>query len=687
MADALRILLIAADPEIIRKVGAGLHGPGSPEVELEGADNLATAARRLRAGAHDLALVDLSVGPGDGLQLLSELGGTAPELPVVALAAGPDAPDAAACLAAGARDRIAPQALDGPGLHDRLVNVLARAAASREMRQRSQRMAAGLAAAGELAWHYEAGASQAWMTSSDPDAWRLPGPECTESLDALRARIHPDDRELAVRRIEEAVLGAEPWQVEARVKVQGGVYRWCMLRGRSQFDGQGQLLRATGVVADAQLHHKRTLALQHDLRFMRAVFDSSRVPLAVVDGTGVIGHCNHAWSTLDEAACHAGKSFASGVPFVDPEEQQGRYGDLDTGALARGLKQVLGGVVEQYNLEYGDDRHRWRISISPLLNPGIAGALVSHEEVTAWRQAERETRTRLGGLARDFQALNGPVFRLGSDFEVRAANEAGLALGRAPVLGRDIVQVLPRAHADVVSDGLVALASGGDEAFRDAHPEEGRMTRWCLSVRRDGAGNHRGFLLQAFDVSDLAPPVTAAEEESALEREVAGLRTELLRVTGERERLGELLAEAEERTGKLRGELHGLRAAASDASHAGERLRGELEELHRQLRETQLESEEAKRREARARQAREELVQAIEHDREEHSQALEAERAARQETLAAAAEERERLGRSLAAAERETAELRQSLREVRGRLRDEMEGLLERALGSLDERD
>lgn len=695
MADALRILLIADDPEIIRKVGAGLHRPDAPEVELEGADTLATAVRRLRSGAHDLALVDLSVGSGDGLHLLTELGGTAPGLPLVALAAGPDAPDPAACLAVGARDRIDADVLETPGLYDRLLNVLARAAASQDIRQHNQRIAASLGAAGELAWHYEAGGGEVWLASPQPAAWQLPGPECTESLDALRSWIHPDDREMAVRRIEEVVLANDPWQVEARVKVAGGAYRWCVLRGLSQLNGRGQLQRAAGVVADAQFHHKRLLAVQHDLRFMRAVFDSSRVPMALLDASGLITHCNHAWSALQDPACYAGQAFEVGVPFPDREDK-GRYGDLDIAALARGLKQVLGGVVEQYQIEYGDEVRRWRISVSPLLNPGIAGALVSHEEVSAWRRVERETRTRLGALARDFQALRGPVFRLGPDFEVRAANEAAQALGRPPVIGRDIVQVLPRAHADVVSDGLVVLASGGDEVIRDARLADGGLTRWYLSVRRDTTGGHRGFLLQALDLTDLAPP--DPDEENGPEREIAALRAELQRVAGERERIGELLAEAEQKATDSRGELASLRAAADDANHASERLQLELDQLKLQVREAQLEAEEAKRQETRVREAREELARSLEKERAEGAEMLERERseraklleearAGRERDLAAAEDARAELARSLEAAQQEVAELRESLKQMRARLREEMTGLVERTLGSLGEAD
>jgi CheY-like chemotaxis protein len=694
MADTLRILLIADDPEMIRKVGQGLHQGGGPVVSVEGADSLATAARRLRAADYDLALADVSLGH-DGLHFVSELVASAPDLPVVALAHGAEAADTAACLSVGAQDRIATEALDGPGLLDRLQAVVARARASHESRQRSHRIAASLGAGGELAWHYEAGDKDVWLASPEPEAWQLPGPECRESLDALRSWLHPDDRELALRRLAEVAHGAEPWELEARVKVGGGAYRWCALRGRSQLDARGRLARAAGVVTDAQRQHKRLLALQHDHRFMRAVFDSARVPQAVLDAAAVITHCNQAWTALQEPGCHAGAAFAPGRRFTDPENDAD-HGDLDTAALARGLKQVLGGVLDQYQCEYGDDTRRWRISISPLLNPGIAGALVTHEEVTTARKAEKETRARLAGLARDFQAIAGPVFRLGSDFEVRAANEAAMQLGREPVLGRDIFKVLPRVHGDAVSDGLAALASGRGAVVRDVRAGDGRTMRWLLAVRRDGADEQRGFLLQAIDVSDLAPPPRAEQDRKpdARVQELAELRATLDRVEGERTRLGALLAAAESAAQASQAELERLRSAADDATHAGEKLRIEVEQARLDAREARLEAEDAVRRETRSRQAREELEQALATERARTEQMLQAgrtqleealatERRSREEALAELDGERRRLRAALDAAETEAAQLRAAIEAAHAQMRAGLARVIDQALGGL----
>lgn len=171
MSQSLRILLITDNPEVIRRIGQGLQKQDSGLIMIEGADSLATARRRLGAGSYDLALVDVALGHGDGLHLLSDLLEIVPELPVVALAADDSAPDSAACLAVGALDRLTPEAMDSAGLLDRLQGAVARALAGQSSRRRSQRIAASLGAAGDLAWHYERGDEDVWLAAADASAW------------------------------------------------------------------------------------------------------------------------------------------------------------------------------------------------------------------------------------------------------------------------------------------------------------------------------------------------------------------------------------------------------------------------------------------------------------------------------------------------------------------------------------
>lgn len=688
MAQSLRILLIADDPEVIRRIGHGLQRQDSGLIMIEGADTLATARRRLAAGAYDLALVDLALGHSDGLHLLSDLQEMAPELPVVALAANGAGPDAAACLALGAQDRLAPEAMDSAGLLDRLLSATARAQAGQRLRRRSHRIAASLGATGDLAWHYTHGEGEVRLTAANPVEWQLPAPECSESLDALRARIHPDDREMVLRQLEEVVASDQPWQLDVRFRVDGGAYRWCVLRGRSQLDSRGGLQHAAGVLSDAQRQQKRVREAEQGRRFLRAVFDSARLPHAILDSSAVITDCNHAWVVLDEPACHAGSAFSQGRRFIDKPPDSDAFGDLDHTELARGVRQVLGGVADLFSCEYGVADRRWRMTITPLLNPGIAGAVICHEEITEARRAEIEQQAAREALEKDFRGIGGPVLRVAPDFEVLAANEEATALGRAPITGRDVLKVLPRVDADAVGDALAAIAAGARAAVRDTRPVDGRIMRWLVGARGDAGGVAQGFIAHGVDVSDVVKPAVpepAAPASEAVRPDGAAialaearagqatLEQALAGVEAEREELRGALAAAEAGREEL---ASGLRAALATVEAEREELKAGLEQARRETDEVRGLADSARRQAEEARRQVEESRAVAEDARrkEEKAQrdsgkladALKATRSEQSATLAA-----------LAAAEQVPQRLRTELGELRQGLRARIDELLE----------
>ncbi len=681
-AQSLRILLIADNAKLIRTIGLGLQRQESGLIMIEGADSLATARRRLGAGSFDLALVDL--GLGEGLHLLSDLREVAPDLPIVALSADGTGPDVAACLAVGALDRLAPEALDSAGLIDRLRAARARAESGQEVRRRSGRIAASLAAAGDLAWYWEAGSQKAWIAAPDPEAWQLPAPECRESLEALRERIHPDDREKAVRRIEEFVTGSAPWQVEARIRVGGGAYRWCEMRGRSRLDGRGQVQRVSGVLSDAQRQQRVARELEQSRRFLRAVYDSDRVPHAVLNSSGIVTDCNPAWLSLPETGCYAGKHFGPGASFIDASGGDPSIGDLSQAELTRGVRQVLGGVAERYGCEYGDGEHRWRIRVSPLLNPGIAGAVVTHEEITEAVHAAKLLEGRLAELSADLDALDGPVIRIDRDFRVLSANRAAAARGRAPLEGRDVLKGLPRVDADAVGAGLAELAGGATLAIHDSRPADGRVTRWLLTARREASGDVNGFLAYGVNISDLAATRATAPVEQAsandgkrqakldhVERQhsealqqLGEARKALAAVEQERAEARQALAAAEQERTEAGSLLAAERQRMGELGRALDEIGAERAALMASLEEARIRAEQAVEQQASALRQAERLAEELAAERH----ALEAER----QQLAT-------LRGALAAAERLPAQLRSELAQARHKVQADLGELLDRA--------
>jgi len=500
--EPLRILLVADDPEQIRRIGLGLQRQGSGRIVLEGADSLATARRRLSAGAYELAILDLALGEGPGLDVLEDFRAVAPEVPVVVLARPGSPGDLAASLALGAADCLAGDALDCAGLADRLNAAAVRAGAEGDDVRRHRRLAVALEAAGDLVWHWEPG-HPVWLSVPDPAAWGLSDRETSESVEALRERVHPDDRERATRLIGDALSGEGAWRVEARIRLGGGGYRWCECRGRVRRDTGGVLESVAGTVTDVQRQHNAVRELERGRRQLRAVLDSDPVASAIVNASGFVTDCNKAWLDLDEADCHAGARFGPGTSFVPETDEAGPAGGLSLEELGRGLRQVLGGVLGSFACEYGTQERRWRIRIFPLLNPGIAGAVIRHEEVTAERLSSAAAATRLSEVEASLAAVPGPYFRLDANFVVREANASARALCSRDPDGRDVLKVLKRQDADAVATALAAAAKADTPAWGDADGRGAEPTRRWGAHAIPGRDGPAGFFLIAVDVSDL----------------------------------------------------------------------------------------------------------------------------------------------------------------------------------------
>ncbi len=481
-------------------MGQGLQRQGSGLIMLEGADSLATARRRLAAAAYDLVVLDL----GLGASALADFREFAPDAPLVTLARPAAAEDAADSLAAGAADCLSPAAIDCDGLVDRLRGAAARARLEAERAGGQRRTDTALEAAGDLAWHWEAG-GQVWLQASDPATWGLQEARCRESVENLKLRLHPDDREQVLRRLREALDEEGGWQVEARLKVGGGGFRWCECRGRAWRNDKGVPVRAAGVVADVQRQRNAVRELDRARRQLRAVFDSDPVPHAIINASGFVTDCNRAWLGFDQAGCHAGARFGLGTQFMPEPGEAGAADGVAPETLARGIRQVLGGISEQFSCDYdAGDRH-WRLRVFALMNPGIAGAVIRHEDVTSeWKDASG-ARVRLAEAESALAALPAAFFLLDGDFSVREANGLAAELATRPCVGRELMKCLAREDADAVAAALADVGGGASAAWRDAEArDDGTVRRWSVRpLPAAKAGSHRGFVATATDVSDL----------------------------------------------------------------------------------------------------------------------------------------------------------------------------------------
>jgi diguanylate cyclase (GGDEF)-like protein len=132
--------------------------------------------------------------------------------------------------------------------------------------------------------------------------------------------------------------------------------------------------------------------IDHSERLGRAVIDSLRTPLAVIDRNGALVARNAAWIAV--AKTHPSGVWRAGIgeALVPPNLDETKDDLKHERVLGAGIQSVLGASTASYVCDYfaaGDPPSWWRAHIMPLaINEG--GAVLSFTDITDSKTAEAE---------------------------------------------------------------------------------------------------------------------------------------------------------------------------------------------------------------------------------------------------------------------------------------------------------
>lgn len=95
--------------------------------------------------------------------------------------------------------------------------------------------------------------------------------------------VHPDDVERCIESFSSAFDEARGFELEYRVRRQGGSYRWVLDRGTPRFDEGGALVGFVGSCIDITEHREAVAAVAESQRWLERIADASPDALAVYD--------------------------------------------------------------------------------------------------------------------------------------------------------------------------------------------------------------------------------------------------------------------------------------------------------------------------------------------------------------------------------------------------------------------
>ena len=141
------------------------------------------------------------------------------------------------------------------------ASALARKRTDHALREGEQRLSLALTSAGAGAWDLDVATGRIWAT---PEAKVLYGFSAGDEVDLAEflARVHPEDRELVRRRLQDTLSQPTTYSSDYRLVLPDGSVRWISARGRPHAaDVTGQRERMLGVSVDVTERHLAATAL------------------------------------------------------------------------------------------------------------------------------------------------------------------------------------------------------------------------------------------------------------------------------------------------------------------------------------------------------------------------------------------------------------------------------------------
>ena len=206
--------------------------------------------------------------------------------------------------------------------------------------------------------------------------------------------VHPDDFQRCLDIYTTSFDARRDFSMQYRLRKHDGEYGWILYTGVPNFSHDGLFLGYIGSCIDITSQKDATERVRESAEFNAKVLDSLHSQNAILNRNGTILAINHAWKAF--ALANSGTSSGVGVNYLEVCERAGAAGDATALRALAGIRSVLEGASEFFEMEYPCNSpsqfRSFLLRVVPLQTTG-GGAVVSHMEITQLRRAEMEAAT------------------------------------------------------------------------------------------------------------------------------------------------------------------------------------------------------------------------------------------------------------------------------------------------------
>ncbi len=308
----------------------------------------------------------------------------------------------------------------------------------------------------------------------------------TPSIDAITARVHPDDVDLLAAAVETALSDHGEYEIEYRVRAPGRGNRWVRNRGRVIAGPDGRPARLVGAAHDATRTREADTQVARLLETLPAGF-------AMVDGNARITYVNAAGERLLGTARSqlVGQSVWEAFPFLD------RQGLCDEHSRLLRSDEAIRVEGHHPGLDVWFEIRVW---------PSDEGFRVTFDDITERRQIVTERRLALAAQQRALRSAERATRHLAVLADASAA--MGATLEESSVAEILVAAVVPQLGSWARVEVPAATGTGNGEPV-DVTREQGVLaadasaaTRFSMSFTSRNQAPLGTLTVQLRDVDD-----------------------------------------------------------------------------------------------------------------------------------------------------------------------------------------
>ncbi len=364
-------------------------------------------------------------------------------------------------------------------------------------------------------WAWEPQTNCVWWSNAEFELFGTDPQSLRPSFESFLSLLHPDDRPVALARVEAMLAGADEFANDMRVIRPDGAVIWIHSRARATRDATGALIRVEGTDQDITARRLAELAAQQSERQLQAAIEVAELGIILLDyDAQTVTLSRHAAEQF---------GFAPDVP-IRLSDVHSRIHPDDRAEIDRRLQMaMIPNGTASFSLEHRvirpDESTRWlsvRKQVSFLDNRPVQAVVVTLD-VTSRRMSEEALRSSESRYRLMFQSSPHPMWVFNTEtFRFLAVNDAAVSaygFSRDEFLAMTIREIRPEEEVQRLETVVSGLTPGFHTSPVWRHRRKDGSVFYVEGSSHDLPDEDgRARLVMAFDITERLQAEIARDE-------------------------------------------------------------------------------------------------------------------------------------------------------------------------------